>query len=244
MAAEFGSAGPPGAVAALEPALEVLRHDLVERRLLGAAPLVAAGRRGPAMWAASDSRGKRCDRGDRGDHGRTGGWTANINGRTRSLGRSRSPGVGRRLARSDGISGFCRQRRGARCGRVRRPRGGDLPGAPDRPVHRRREERADPRPQSLAGGPRSVHSAGGLVWLQPRQPADLLRRGQRRSDCLHRPDDDHRRRDRGRRGPARRLVHVRQARPHDGAARTPSRRCPTGVGEQSAALARAGAFSG
>ncbi len=59
---------PPG-----EPALEVLRHDLVERRLLGATPLVAVGRRGAAMWPASDSRGNPCDRGD---HGRTGKWTA------------------------------------------------------------------------------------------------------------------------------------------------------------------------
>jgi hypothetical protein len=59
---------PPG-----EPALEVLRHDLVERRLLGATPLVAAGRLGPSVRAASASRGKPCDRGD---HGRTGRWTA------------------------------------------------------------------------------------------------------------------------------------------------------------------------
>jgi hypothetical protein len=44
---------PPG-----EPALKVLRDDVVERRLLGPTPLVAAGRRGAAMWAASDSRGK------------------------------------------------------------------------------------------------------------------------------------------------------------------------------------------
>jgi hypothetical protein len=34
--------GPLGAVAPLEPALEVLRHDLVEWRLLGATPLVTA----------------------------------------------------------------------------------------------------------------------------------------------------------------------------------------------------------
>jgi hypothetical protein len=57
----------------LEPALEVLGDDLVERRLLGAAALVAAGRRGAAVRAASASRGKPCDRGD---HGRTGRWTA------------------------------------------------------------------------------------------------------------------------------------------------------------------------
>ena len=40
------------------------------------------------MWSASDSRGKPCDRGD---HGRTGGWTADINGRTLSPGRGGSP---------------------------------------------------------------------------------------------------------------------------------------------------------
>jgi len=65
--------GPLAAVAPLEPALEVLRDDSVERRLLGPTPLVAAGRRGAAMGTTSDSRGKPCDRGD---HGRTGWWTA------------------------------------------------------------------------------------------------------------------------------------------------------------------------
>jgi hypothetical protein len=74
---------PPG-----EPTLEVVRHDLAERRLLGPAGLVTAGRRGAAMGTASDSRGKPCDRGD---HGRTGRWTAVVNGRTLSAGRSRSP---------------------------------------------------------------------------------------------------------------------------------------------------------
>ena len=72
----------------LEPVLEVLRDDLVERRLLGPTPLVAAGRRGAAMGAASDSRGKSCDRGD---HGRTGWWTAGVNGRTLSAERRGSP---------------------------------------------------------------------------------------------------------------------------------------------------------
>jgi len=65
--------GPLGGFPPLEPALEVLRHDLVEGRLLGPTSLVAAGRRGASMRAASASRGKPCDRGD---HGRTGGWTA------------------------------------------------------------------------------------------------------------------------------------------------------------------------
>ena len=45
---------PLGAVAPLEPAFEVLRHDLVERCLLGATTLVAAGRttgpRGATGW--------------------------------------------------------------------------------------------------------------------------------------------------------------------------------------------------
>ena len=50
----------------LEPAFEVLCDNLVERRLLRSASLVAAGRRGAAMQLASDSRGKPCDRGDHG----------------------------------------------------------------------------------------------------------------------------------------------------------------------------------
>ncbi|MBL6830326.1 MAG: pyridoxine 5'-phosphate synthase [Pirellulales bacterium] len=64
--------GPLG-VSPLKPALEVLGDDLVERRLLGPATLVAAGRRGTAVRAASALRRKPCDRGD---HGRTGRWTA------------------------------------------------------------------------------------------------------------------------------------------------------------------------
>ncbi len=40
------------------------------------------------MWSASDSRGEPCGRGD---HGRTGGWTAKVNSRTLSAGRSGSP---------------------------------------------------------------------------------------------------------------------------------------------------------
>jgi hypothetical protein len=51
-------------------------------------PLVTAGRRGASVRAASASRGKPCDRGD---HGRTGRWTAEVNGRTLSAGRSGSP---------------------------------------------------------------------------------------------------------------------------------------------------------
>ena len=43
--------GPLAGREILEPALEELRHGLVERRLFGATPLVTAGRRGPAMWA-------------------------------------------------------------------------------------------------------------------------------------------------------------------------------------------------
>jgi hypothetical protein len=84
--------GPLGGFPPGEPALEVLRHDLVERRLLGPTPLVTAGRRGGAMGTASDSRGKPCDRSD---HGRTGRWTAGVNGRTLSAGRGGSPEAGR-----------------------------------------------------------------------------------------------------------------------------------------------------
>ena len=40
-----------------EPTLEVLRHDLVERRLLGAAPLVTAGRRGASVRTAREKSG-------------------------------------------------------------------------------------------------------------------------------------------------------------------------------------------
>jgi hypothetical protein len=58
--------GPLGAVALLELTLEVLRHDLVERRLLGAATLGAACRRGAAMWSEAGPRGKR---GGGSDHG-------------------------------------------------------------------------------------------------------------------------------------------------------------------------------
>jgi hypothetical protein len=58
-------------------AAEVLRDDLIERRLLRPTPLLAAGCRGAAMGTASDSRGKPCDHGD---HGRTGWWTAEVNG--------------------------------------------------------------------------------------------------------------------------------------------------------------------
>ena len=60
-----------GGFAPLEPAFEVLGDDLVERRLLGPTPLVAAGRRGAAMWPASDSPRKPCDRGDHGWTGRS-----------------------------------------------------------------------------------------------------------------------------------------------------------------------------
>ena len=71
-----------------EPTLEVLRHNFVERRLLGPTSLVTAGRRGASVGAASASRGEPCDRGD---HGRTGRWTAKVNIRTLSAGRSGSP---------------------------------------------------------------------------------------------------------------------------------------------------------
>ena len=50
--------------AILEPALEVLRDDPVERRLLGPAPLVPARRRGARVRARESPRGKRGERGD------------------------------------------------------------------------------------------------------------------------------------------------------------------------------------
>jgi len=56
-----------------ESALEVLRDDLMERRLLGPTPLVAAGCRGASVRSASASRGKPCDRGDLGRTGPGGG---------------------------------------------------------------------------------------------------------------------------------------------------------------------------
>ena len=61
--------GPLGRFSPLEPALEVLADDPVERRLLGASPIVAARRHWASVRTASASRGKPCDRGD---HGRTG----------------------------------------------------------------------------------------------------------------------------------------------------------------------------
>ena len=61
--------GPLGGFSPLEPALEVLADDPVERRLLGSTPLVAARRHWASVRTASASRGKPCDRGD---HGRTG----------------------------------------------------------------------------------------------------------------------------------------------------------------------------
>jgi hypothetical protein len=62
-----------------EPALEALRHDLVERRLLGAAALVTAGRRGAGMRTRGRPRGKR---GKRGDHGGPRGVAEYIGART------------------------------------------------------------------------------------------------------------------------------------------------------------------
>jgi len=85
--------GPLGRFSPGEPALEVLGDDPVERRLLGPTPLVTAGRRGASVRAEAGSRGKPCDRGD---HGRIGRWTAGVNGRTLSAGRSGSPPVERK----------------------------------------------------------------------------------------------------------------------------------------------------
>lgn len=52
-----------------EPALEALRNDLVERRVLGTAALVTARRRGAGVRTQRRPRRKR---GKRGDHGGTG----------------------------------------------------------------------------------------------------------------------------------------------------------------------------
>jgi hypothetical protein len=68
-----------------EPALEALRHDLVERRLLGAAALVTAGRRGAGVRTRERPRGKR---GKRGDHSGTRGVAEYIHARTRLRERS------------------------------------------------------------------------------------------------------------------------------------------------------------
>jgi DICT domain-containing protein len=56
----------------LEPAFEVLCDDLVERRLLWSAPLVAAGTRSADVRA---DYGPRRRRSQHGDHGHTGTWT-------------------------------------------------------------------------------------------------------------------------------------------------------------------------
>ena len=64
--------GPLRLVAPLEPAHEVVGDDLVERRLLRAATLVAAAWRGAGMRPEAGPRGKPAEGSD---HGRTGEWT-------------------------------------------------------------------------------------------------------------------------------------------------------------------------
>jgi len=83
------------------------------------------------MWSASDSRGEPCDRGD---HGRTGRWTAQVNSRTLSAGRSGSPPADRNALQQEHeswahpvhedqwILGSLRSSRGVGCGRSRRRR--------------------------------------------------------------------------------------------------------------------------
>jgi len=71
--------GPLGAVAPLEPALEVLGDDPVERCLLGAATLVAACRRGAGMRPEAEPQGKR---GGGSDHGQTGAGAVYVIART------------------------------------------------------------------------------------------------------------------------------------------------------------------
>ena len=73
-----------------EPALEALRHDSVERLLLGAAALVTAGPRGAGVRTQRRPRRKR---GKRGDHGGTRGVAEYVGARTLLPGRARcTPG--------------------------------------------------------------------------------------------------------------------------------------------------------
>ncbi|MFN9954281.1 MAG: hypothetical protein ACK55I_14390, partial [bacterium] len=92
--------GPLGGFSPLEPTLEVLRHDLVKRGLLGTATLVAACRRGAGMRPEAGPRGKR---GGGSDHGQTGGWTGRVIVRTLFV-RYSPPPVGP-PSRSDSGSG-------------------------------------------------------------------------------------------------------------------------------------------
>lgn len=63
----------------LEPALKMLRHDLVEPCLLGAPTLVAAYRRGAGMRPEAGPRGKPAEGSD---HGQSGGRTGEVVVRT------------------------------------------------------------------------------------------------------------------------------------------------------------------
>ena len=63
----------------LKPAFEVLCDDLVERRPLRPASLVAAGTCRAAVWA---DFGPRRRRGECSDHGRTGAWAGEVCART------------------------------------------------------------------------------------------------------------------------------------------------------------------
>ena len=84
--------GPLGLVTPLEPAREVLGDDLVERRLLRAATLVAAAGRRAGMRPGAGPRGKPAEGSD---HGRTGEWTGKVIARTLTAG-CRPPPAGPR----------------------------------------------------------------------------------------------------------------------------------------------------
>ena len=71
--------GPLRLVTPLEPALKMLRHDLVERCLLGPPTLVAACRRGAGMRPEAGPRGKPAEGSD---HGQSGGRTGVVGVRT------------------------------------------------------------------------------------------------------------------------------------------------------------------
>jgi hypothetical protein len=71
--------GPLCLVAPLEPTLKMLRHDLVERSLLGAPTLVAACRRGAGMRPEARPRGKPAEGSD---HGQSGGRKGEVFVRT------------------------------------------------------------------------------------------------------------------------------------------------------------------
>jgi hypothetical protein len=170
----------------------------VERCLLGAAPLVTAGRRGASVRAVSASLRKPCDRGD---HRRTSRWTASVNIRTLSAGRRGSPPADRKPGRpSKRIAGMPRRRP------VRRPPSPEAAfNPPSLPPSCGLSGRARDRyPQPLT-------AAGRQVTTKPRS-----RRTRR--DSVHKPSID-----RSHRWPARRW-RLCSSTPRSAACSTPSSR--------------------